>query len=263
MSPWPDVTRSDIHCVLFDLAGTSIDCGCLAPVAVFIEVFRRRGVAVSVAAAREPMGTHKREHIRRMCADPTIAAGWQAAHGSLPTDADIDAMYAEAEPLQIAALPNHAEPIPGFLSLAAQLRARGLRLGATTGYTRPMVEVLAPLIAARGWTPDVLLCASDVPAGRPAPYMNQLAAMQLGAPSAASCVVVGDTVVDMLAARNAGMWAIGVAMTGNEVGLPWEALCALSDGDRQILRARATDRLVAAGAQLVVDSVGDLVSSVV
>ncbi len=247
-----------IHSILFDLAGTTIDCGCMAPVAVFIEIFRRRGVLVTVAEARGPMGTHKREHIRRMCAEPRITAAWASATGRTPTAEDVDAMYAEAEPLQVACLPQHAEPIPGFLAVLGQLRASGVRVGATTGYTAPMVDVLRPLIVARGWEPDVLVCSSDVPAGRPAPYMNHVAAMRLGAPSVAACVVVGDTVVDMQAARNAGMWAVGVALTGNEVGLGALALAELTAERRREHRERAEATLVQAGAHVVVDSVADL-----
>jgi phosphonoacetaldehyde hydrolase len=244
-----------IDTVLFDLAGTTIDCGCMAPVAVFVEVFRRRGVPVTIAAARGPMGTHKREHIRRMCTDPVVAADWTAVHGAAPTDADIDAMYAEAEPLQVACLPDFADPIPGFIEVAGRLRARGLRLGATTGYTRPMVEVLAPLLAARGWIPDALVCASDVAAGRPSPLMNELVAERLGAADPRSCVVFGDTVVDMEAARNAGMWAVGVSLTGNEVGLDWPALQALSPSERALRAERAAARLRGAGAHVVIDAV--------
>lgn len=254
----PPPLTTKFTAVLFDLAGTSIDCGCLAPVDVFVEVFRRRGVTVSEASARAPMGTHKREHIRRMCVDPVVTAAWIAARGTPPTDADIDAMYAEAEPLQIACLPRHASPIPGFVDVATRLRNAGVRLGATTGYTAPMAEVLRPLIAAQGWEPEVLVCASDVPAGRPAPYMNQLAAMSLGVEDVRRVVVVGDTVVDMAAARNAGMWAVGVALTGNEVGLGWDALCALPDAERRTLRDRAAERLRAAGAHVVIDTVADL-----
>ncbi len=247
-----------MHTVLFDLAGTTIDCGCMAPVSVFIEVFGRRGVHLSEAAARGPMGTHKREHIRRLCAEPRVHAAWTTAQGRPPTGADVDAMYEEAEPLQIACLPLHCHPIPGFVEVAGAFRRRGVRLGATTGYTAPMVGVLRPLMAAEGWEPEVLLCASDVPAGRPAPYMNQLAAMQLGAPDVRGCVAVGDTVVDMEAARNAGMWAVGVALTGNEVGLPWEAVVRLQGVERELLRDRAAANLTAAGAHIVVDSVLDL-----
>lgn len=239
-----------VHTVLFDLAGTTIDCGCLAPVGVFVEVFRRHGVTVDITTARGPMGTHKREHIRRVCELPSVRAQW----GGVPSEADIDALYAEAEPLQIAVLPQHAELIPGVEEVLHTVRARGLKIGATTGYTRPMVDVLAPLI----WVPDTLVCASDVPAGRPAPYMNHLAAMRLGAPDVGGCVVVGDTVSDMQAARNAGMWAVGVAMTGNEVGLPWPELTSLPLAERQRRRRFATARLLEAGAHFVIDSVVDL-----
>lgn len=115
--------------------------------------------------------------------------------------------------------------------------------------------MLRPLLAAQGWRPDALLCASDVPAGRPAPYMNQIAAMQLGAPDVAGCAVLGDTVLDMQAARNAGMWAVGVTLTGTEVGKTWNALLALPVAERDRLREKATARLKAAGAHIVVDSV--------
>ncbi len=247
-----------IHSVLFDLAGTTIDCGCRAPVGVFIEAFRRRGVAISEMIARGPMGTAKREHIRRLTRVPEVAQAWVAAHGALPTEADVDDLYAEAEPLQIEVLPQFATPFPGVSALMTALRARGLKLGATTGYTAPMVAVLAPLISAAGWTPDVLVCTSDVSEGRPAPYMNWRAAAALGAPSADSVVVVGDTPVDMQAARRAGMWAVGVTLTGNEVGLDAEALHALTEPQRVAHRAQADWRLRAAGAQYLIDSVLEL-----
>lgn len=247
-----------IDTLLFDMAGTTIDCGCMAPVGVFVEVFARHGVHVPVDVARGPMGTHKREHVRRVLAEPSVAAAWAARHGRAATDADVDALYAEAEPLQIEVLPRHAEPIPGFVDRLPGLRARGLRLGATTGYTAPMVAVLAPLVAARGWAPDVLVSASDAPAGRPAPYLNWKAATALGSTAAGTCVVFGDTVVDMEAARNAGMWAVGVALTGNEVGLGWDALAALTAEDRRARGDVARDRLRRAGAHVVIDTVLDL-----
>lgn len=245
-----------IHSLLFDLAGTTVDCGCMAPVGVFLEVFRRYGITLDVGTARGPMGTHKREHIRLVML--AVADQWEREKGRAPTSADIDALYAEAEPLQIEVIPRHVEPIPGFVEGLPALRAKGYRIGATTGYTAPMVAALAPLISARGWTPDVLFSASDVPAGRPAPYMNWRAAMALGAPAARACVVFGDTEVDMQAARNAGMWAVGVALTGNEVGLSWEELQRLSLEERTFYREKASSRLVATGAQVVVDSVQEL-----
>lgn len=247
-----------IHSVLCDLAGTTIDCGCMAPVGVFIEVFARNGVRIDTATARGPMGTHKREHIRRLCALPKVAADWTAVHGKPSTDADIDRMYQLAEPLTIAIIGEHAALIPGFFEVAALIRSRGYKLGATTGYTRPMCEVLLPILGRRGWVPDAFACASDVPEGRPAPHMNWSVATRLGAPSAAACVVLGDTPVDMQAARNAGMWAVGVALTSNEAGLTWGEVQGLSDSEQATVRSRVASRLHAAGAHVVIDSVLDL-----
>jgi phosphonoacetaldehyde hydrolase len=204
-----------IHTILFDLAGTTIDCGCQAI----------RG-------------------------DERL--------GAPPTEAELDARFVMGDPGLLACLPEHARPIPGFPRLAAELRAQGLRLGATTDHGSALVAALRPLLAEHGWVPDFLVCATDVPAGRPAPYMNQLAAIRLGAPSVSACVVVGDTPADVEAARNAGMWAVGVAQTSSEVGYGWDALMRLPAGERARVASLAERRLEAAGAHVVIDTVLDL-----
>jgi phosphonoacetaldehyde hydrolase len=45
-----------------------------------------------------------------------------------------------------------------------------VKLGSTTGYTRPIMQRLAPLAAAQGFAPEVMICAGDLAAGRPAPF---------------------------------------------------------------------------------------------
>src|SRR4029078_7879162 len=87
--------RPRLEAVLFDWAGTTVDHGCMAPVASFIEVFRRRGVPVSAAEARVPMGTPKRKHIEMLSHMDSVAARWRAVHGREPTGDDVDAMFEE------------------------------------------------------------------------------------------------------------------------------------------------------------------------
>lgn len=248
-----------IEAVILDWAGTAVDFGCLAPVGVFVELFRRRGVALTWEAARGPMGTHKREHIRRLCEDPEVRAGWIAVHGSPPADADIDAMYQEGEPLQVEVIPEYAGAVPGLHDTVARIRAEGIRLGSTTGYNRVMLDTLLRASEARGYTPDVAIPASEVPAGRPAPYLNWTAATRLGVTCADACVVVGDTPVDMAAGRAAGMWTVGVAVSGNEVGLSEAEWVALPASEQERRRARARERLFEAGAHVVIDGVWELV----
>ena len=38
----------------------------MAPAVVFVEVFERKGVPITMAEARAPMGAHKRVHIRKI-----------------------------------------------------------------------------------------------------------------------------------------------------------------------------------------------------
>lgn len=57
----------------------------------------------------------------------------------------------------------------------------------------------------------------QVPSGRPSPYMAWSALQQMGVWEVGACVKVGDTVADVGEGLNAGMWAVGVTATGNEV----------------------------------------------
>ena len=64
---------------MLDWAGTTIDYGCIAPAVAFVEVFRRKGVAISIEQARRPMGLGKREHIQAICEQSEVAGDWQHA----------------------------------------------------------------------------------------------------------------------------------------------------------------------------------------
>ncbi len=251
-------SRGPVHAVIFDWAGTTVDFGCMAPVECFLEVFRRRGVPITLAEARGPMGTHKRTHIQRITEMPAVAARWLAEVGGPPTDADVDAMFAEFVPLQLACLANNAEPIPGCLDTVARLRARGIKIGSTTGFTREMMDVLLPETARRGYAPDTIVAATDVPAGRPYPFMCLKNVIDLQISSVEGCVKVDDTLAGIQEGLNAGMWTVGVAMTGNEVGMPEAALAALTPTARAELRATAYRRMLGAGAHYVIDGISDL-----
>lgn len=247
-----------VRAVILDWAGTAVDHGCRAPARVFVEVLREEGVAISVERARGPMGVHKREHLRRLCALPEVSETWARVHGRPLDDADQERMYARLVELQIACLPAHAAPIPGCLEAVDALRARGVRVGSTTGYTPEMLAVLREAAAGHGYVPDCAVSAGEVPEGRPAPFLCFAAAMRLGVWPVEACVKVGDTPVDIEAGLNAGMWTVGVALTGNLVGLTAEEWGALAAERRAELRRRAYAALHAAGAHFVIDGIGDL-----
>jgi len=244
-----------VRAVVLDWAGTAVDYGCIGPVAVFIEVFRRRGVAVTTAEARAPMGLMKKEHVRRLCEMETVATRWAAVHGNRPTESDVDALYEDVEPLMAASVAATAEPIPGLHAAVASFRRAGIRIGSCTGYTAPIMAVLAAEARKRGYAPDAVVCPSDVPAGRPAPWMCYQNAMRLGVYPMAAMVKIGDTASDIQEGLNAGMWTIGVTQTGNELGLTQAEVDALAPHDLRRRLDAAEARLRAAGAHYVTESI--------
>jgi phosphonoacetaldehyde hydrolase len=247
-----------LKAVILDWAGTTVDYGCMAPAAVFIETFRQRGVSVTMAQARAPMGKFKKDHIREITQMEPVAAQWQAVHGKPCDEADVEAMYHDFLPLQLAVIAQHADVIPGVVETIADFRERGLKIGSTTGYTRAIMDVLAPLATQHGYTPDAAVCADEVPAGRPYPWMCYLNQMQLGVYPGGVCVKIGDTVPDIEEGLNAGMWTIGVVKTGNEIGLT-EAEVAAHDSIK--LEAKLVEghaKLSNAGAHYVVNCLSDV-----
>lgn len=247
-----------IQAAILDWAGTVVDHGSRAPMGAFVRAFAELGVEISVADARGPMGMAKRDHIRAVGQSPAVAAAWQARHGHAFGEADIERVFAVFEPLNVSSVLEHADFIPGSLEALAWLTARGIRVGSTTGYTRPIMEQLLPLAAAEGYAPEIVVCAGDLPAGRPSPLMMWHAMAQMGVWPAATVVKVDDTPVGIAEGRAAGTWSVGVALTGNIAGLSAAELGTLSDSEVSVIRARATAEMVAAGADLVIDSVAQL-----
>ena len=112
-----------------------------------------------------------------------------------------------------------------------------------------------PEAARRGYRPDSVVCVTDVPVGRPEPWMALHSAMELRVYPPAAIVKVGDTIPDIEEGLNAGMWTVAVALTGNELGLNAEDLAALPPATLAERREQARARLMAAGAHDVIDGI--------
>jgi phosphonoacetaldehyde hydrolase len=250
--------RGPLKAVLLDWAGTTMDYGCMAPAVVFQEVYKRQGVEITMEEAREPMGAHKRVHIRQISKNENVAERWQKKHGRKPTEQDVDAMFKDFIPLQLACLADYADLIPGTIEAVAEFRTRELKIGSTTGYTGEMMDLLQSEATQRGYTPDATVCATMVPAGRPHPYMCLQNAILLQTYPLEAMVKVGDTLPDIEEGLNAGMWTIGLAKTGNEMGLTEEQIAALEPELREAKLSRAYKRMQQTGAHYVVDSIADV-----
>ena len=250
--------RGKIQAVLLDWAGTTMDYGCMAPAVVFIEVFKRQRVPITMDEARAPMGAHKRVHIQKISQLDAVRRRWEEVHGRAPTEADVDRMFAEFVPLQLGCLSDYSDLIPGTLEAVAAMRKRGIKIGSTTGYLTEMMEINRKDAARQGYEPDSTVCASDVPAGRPFPYMCLQNVINLRVSPLEACVKIDDTIPGIEEGLNAGMWTIGLAMSGNEIGLPLKDVQALDPEERERRRQRAYTRMYQGGAHYVVDSIADI-----
>jgi phosphonoacetaldehyde hydrolase len=247
-----------LRAVVLDWAGTVVDYGCHAPVASFIATFEAVGIAITVAEARAPMGQARWNHIRAITEQPRVAAVWAARHGHPAGKADIDALYERFLPVQTAMAAAHAELIHGALEAAAMMRTRGLKLGSATGYPRAVMEVVTRRAQEQGFEADCVISADDTAIGRPSPFRALKALAELAIWPVEAAVKIGDTVADVEEGLNGGMWSVGLAVSGNEVGLNLAEWRALPAAERRALRQAATARLAAAGAHYVIETIADI-----
>lgn len=248
-----------IETVIFDWAGTTVDYGSFAPVQAFVEAFQAFGITPTPEEVREPMGKLKWEHIRTMMEMPRIATLWQNVHGRPFTKEDIGAVYEESERCIMGILPAFSTPKPFVLDTVAALRARGISIGSTTGYTDAMMEVVAPAARAQGYQPDCWVSPNSVEnLGRPYPYMIFEAMKRLKTSCVQAAVKVGDTVADIREGKNAGMVSVGILEGSSVMGLAEQEYTDLSDTERAALDEKARETYFSHGADFVLQNMGGL-----
>jgi phosphonoacetaldehyde hydrolase len=249
---------SEIAAVVFDWAGTMIDFGCLAPVRALQAAFAAEGVTITEAQARKDMGRAKRDHVRALMADDAVSHAWSLRFGKPPDSPDIDRIYAVLQPLMQAEATAHSILIPGAAETTTWLRDRGVKIGSGTGFTREMMAGILPRAAAQGYAPDVVVCAGETKTGRPSPLPMWKALQELDAYPAWRCVKVDDAIVGIEEGRAAGAWTVGVAASGNGVGLDLEAWQSLAESERMKRSEASAESLRSAGADYVVSIVASL-----
>lgn len=247
-----------IRAVIADLSGTLLDFGSRAPGSAFVRLFQMYEVSIAEEEIRVPTELDKRSQVEALLFNPSIASEWETAHGRRPERADVDRLYAKFGPIQVQTLKDHCELIPGVADAAAALRKAGVGLGVTTDYDRAMLEIMVRALNDDGLSPDSVLCADEVPEGRPHPWMIFRSMERLGAYPPSCVVKVGDTRADMEAGRNAGVWCVGVSETGSLMGLDERKLSHMRENIREQRREDAEDILLEAGAHFTVASFAEL-----
>lgn len=253
-------TTQQLEAVIFDWAGTMVDFGSFAPTQIFVDAFMQAyGFNLSLDEARRPMGLGKWQHIEALGRDPDVGARWAGQFGRTMSAEDVQNIYDTFIPLQVERVGEHSDLIPGALSLVHALRGQGLKIGSTTGYPRQVMERLMALAAKQGYAPDCTICADDLPAGaRPGPWMALANVQNLRISAVSRCVKVDDTAPGVAEGLNAGMWTVGLALSGSPAGWTLAEYEQADDAKRQAVRDRVTVMFKSEGAHFVIDTVADL-----
>jgi len=278
--------------VIVDFGGSYVDFGIFAPAVVFQKIYNDFAVPITMEEARAPMGVHKKLHIQKISEGERVNAAWKEVYGNPPSQNDIDAMFEKFVPEQEAVLLQYNNLIPGSLDFLAGIRDRGLVLGSTTGYTgRMMMDIIIPDLMKKGFRQDIAVASTgdyavwnsqaekfergkvnsrvfnlnsddkvraDFTISRPYPHMCNLNALLAGVPFNHHTVKIGDTLSDIDEGYRAGMWTIGLAVSGNEVGMSLQEWNNTPKEQQDKLRENAYERMILRGADYVVDTIADV-----
>ena len=226
---------------------------------MFSTIDRREGGGGDGGGGDGGCGGGDVDHIRALGREPDIAARWQAQFGRNMSEQDARHIYQTFMPLQIRQVKHFADPIDGVLNTVDTLRRTGVKIGSCSGYPRQVMDVLLSAAAAKGYVPDYAVASDDLKAGsRPGPWMALQNVIELGINSVSHCVKVDDGVPGIREGLNAGMWTVGVVVSGNEFGVTLEEFNQLTVDEIAVRRKPAAAKLESAGAHYLVDTVADL-----
>lgn len=252
--------RGKVKAVILDWSGTTADAYVLAPAVVFVDVFKKHGVEISMSEARGPMGLRKDLHIKALTEVPEIRERWAQVHGKAPDQSDVDAMFADFVPMQLECLRNYTDLLPGVAETTQALQARGIKIGSTTGFVRSMVDILEEDAKKQGYTPDASVAGDEVEHGaRPKPFMVYRNLDLLDIHPIQSVVKMDDTVSGIGEALEAGCWGVGIARYSNYMDFDSREQAEAASAEDVARRLAFTrEKLRTAGAHYVIDTFDEL-----
>ncbi len=252
--------RGPVKALVLDWSGTVADAYVIAPAVVFVEVFENQGVEISMEEARGPMGLRKDLHIKALTEVPEIRDRWRMVHDRFPTQDDVDRMFADFVPAQLACLPKYTALLPGIAEVVQRLQARGIKIGSSTGFIRPMVDILEAAAEEQGYVPDASVAGDEVIHGaRPKPFMVYRNLDLMDVHPIQSVIKVDDTVSGVGEALEAGCWGVGVARYSNYMNInTLEEEATLDQAEIQRRLDFTRGKLQRCGAHYVIDSLADI-----
>jgi phosphonoacetaldehyde hydrolase len=248
--------RGKVKGIVLDWSGTTADAYVLAPAVVFVDVFKKHGVEISMLEARGPMGLRKDLHIKALTEVPEIRERWKAIHGKDPDQGDIDRMFADFVPMQLECLRQYTSLLPGVAETTQKLQKDyGIKIGSSTGFVRSMVDILEEDAKKQGYTPDASVAGDEVEHGaRPKPFMVYRNLDMMDVHPIQSVVKVDDTISGIGEALEAGCWGVGIARYSNYMNVnSLDEAESLPDEEMRRRLALTREILRKAGAHYVID----------
>tara|TARA_B110000208_G_scaffold191644_1_gene259329 strand:+ start:39 stop:965 length:927 start_codon:yes stop_codon:yes gene_type:complete len=256
-------TNKKINTVILDWSGTTVDKYVIAPAEVFHKVFRNHMVPITMPEARLPMGLRKDLHIKAIMEIPEVKKRWFDIKGKYPTDSDVDVLFDDFVPMQLACLDKYSTLLPGVVETVDILRNDyKVKIGITTGFNKVMADVLLKNTKSQGFIPDVSVTGDIVDNGvRPKPFMLYKNLEMLDAFPIDTVVKVDDTVGGVGEGLNAGCWTVGLARYSNYMDIDClEDEDKLTEKDIKYKLDKSTQILKDSGAHYVVDDITSLPS---
>ncbi len=253
--------RGNVKGIILDWSGTTADKYVIAPAVVFMDVFKKHSVPITMQEARKPMGLRKDLHIKAITEMPDVKERWNKVYGKYPTQKDVDNMFEDFVPMQLACLRKYATLLPNTAATINKLRKQfGVKIGSTTGFTKEMVDILLEEAAKQGYVPDSSVAGDEVVHGaRPKPFMVYRNMDLLDVHPVQAVVKVDDTVSGCQEGTEAGCWSVGIARWSNYMDVDsLEDAEKLTEEQTQYKLAISRDLLEKSGAHYVIDELSEL-----
>jgi phosphonoacetaldehyde hydrolase len=250
--------------IMLDCSGTTMDRYVDAPAIVFVEVFKKYGVEVTMPEARAPMGLRKDLHIKAMTQIPSVRDRFITKFGREPKQGDVDAMFADFVPTQLALLRNgtYHTLLPGVGELCKDWQKQGIKIGVTTGFTRAMLDLLLAGAATQGFVPDTHCAGDEVEMPRPTAYMVIKNLERMGVYNIQNAMLRTIKVDDTVSGAGEGAplcWRVAVSKWSNYVADSWDAVRRMSATELADRERASKEKLVQeSGAHYVIDDLQDM-----
>jgi len=191
--------RTDLPALLFDLDGTLID-SVYQHVATWTQTLESFSVVITQWKIHRSVGMSWKAFLKELLREDVFR----------PKKLDLDELEEKRDELFARTIPQ-LQPLPGSNDLLQHLSVNKIRAAIATTGGRKATSVLLAKIKLPAQFP--VLTGDDVKKAKPSPDVFVAAAKRLGVPIE-NCIIVGDSVWDLLAAGRKSALGVGLLSGG-------------------------------------------------